>query len=105
MGCVMSYATGLDGSRPAPAGILGFSGFMPAVEGWDPALAQRAGLPVLVTHGSRDAVIAVELGRSAAERMAAAGLDVEYREFEGGHHIDPRDLPVAAAWLERVLPG
>ena len=33
MGCVMSYATGLDAARPAPAGILAFSGFIPQVPG------------------------------------------------------------------------
>ncbi len=103
MGCVMSYATGLDATRPAPAGILGFSGFIPEVPGWEPALAQRRGLPVLVTHGTLDQVISVEFARAAVERMRAAQLDVEYREFEGAHHIDPRDLPVAAAWLARVL--
>lgn len=105
MGCVMSYASGLDARRPAPAGILGLSGFLPSVQGWTPALDARAGLPALVTHGSRDEVIPVELAREAVERLRAGRLEVEYREFEGGHHIDPRDLPVAAAWLERVLPG
>ena len=34
MGSVMSYALGLGGDRPAPAGILAFSGFVPIVEGW-----------------------------------------------------------------------
>src|SRR3954447_5099554 len=31
MGAVMSYAMGLGAGRPAPAGILAFSGFVPAV--------------------------------------------------------------------------
>ena len=44
MGAVMSYALGLGGERPAPAGILAFSGFMPTIEGWQPALEQRRGL-------------------------------------------------------------
>src|SRR5579863_6282804 len=35
MGAVMSYALGLGPGRPAPAGILAFSGFIPAVEGWE----------------------------------------------------------------------
>src|SRR3954452_17921750 len=32
MGAVMSYAMGLSAERPAPAGILGFSGFVPTLE-------------------------------------------------------------------------
>ena len=41
MGSVMSYALGLGPDRPAPAGILAFSGFVPTVEGWEPDLAGR----------------------------------------------------------------
>jgi phospholipase/carboxylesterase len=39
MGTVMSYAMGLGRDRPAPAGILAFSGFMPTVDGWEPDLS------------------------------------------------------------------
>ena len=35
MGSVMSYSLGLNAGRPAPAGILAFSGFVPVVEGWE----------------------------------------------------------------------
>ena len=38
MGSVMSYALGLVGDRPVPAGILAFSGFIPTVDGWEPDL-------------------------------------------------------------------
>ena len=41
MGTVMSYALGLGGDRPAPAGILALSGFIPTVEGWEPSLDER----------------------------------------------------------------
>ena len=103
MGCVMSYATGFDPDRPAPAGILGLSGFIPTVEGWEPALGARKGLPVFVAHGSRDAVISVEFARDAVRRMREAGVAVDYHESEAGHHIDPRELPAAIAWLRRTL--
>jgi phospholipase/carboxylesterase len=103
MGAVMSYALGLGPDRPAPAGILAFSGFVASVAGWQPELARRRGLPVFIAHGSRDAVIAVAFAREARERLAAAGLEVDYHESEAGHHIDPRELPAAAAWLDRTL--
>ena len=103
MGCVMSYALGLDGSRPAPAGILAFSGFIPTVPGWQPDLDARRGLEVFIAHGRRDAVIAVQFGRQAAELLRAGGLSVDYHESEASHHIDPRELPAAATWLERLL--
>jgi phospholipase/carboxylesterase len=100
MGCVMSYATGLGPGRPSPAGILAMSGFIPTVEGWEPELDGRAGLPVFITHGARDPVISVDFARAARERLAAGGLDVEYHEHQGGHQLDPRTLPLMTAWLQ-----
>src|SRR3954449_13623409 len=57
MGAVMSYSLGLDVDRPAPAGILAFSGFIPVVEGWEPGLAGRRGLRAFIAHGRRDPVM------------------------------------------------
>ncbi len=103
MGAVMSYALGLGPGRPAPAGIMAFSGFLPSVTGWQADTATRGGLPVYVTHGREDQVIPVELGRAARDTLTEGGLQVEYVEHVGGHRIDPRGLPTAQAWLERAL--
>ena len=103
MGSVMSYALGLAPGRPAPAGILAFSGFIPTVEGWAPDLEGRRGTRVLIAHGRHDPVIDVSFARAARELLEAAGIDVDYREFDGAHHIDPSDLPRATAWLGRTI--
>jgi len=105
MGAVMSYAMGLDPSRPVPAGILALSGFIPQVERWAPDLASRAGMPVFIAHGRADAVIDVGFGRSAAQTLSEAGLKASYHESGAGHHVDPAQLPAAAAWLEQALAG
>ena len=99
MGCVMSYATGLGPRRPAPAGILAMSGFIPTVEGWEPELQTRPDLPVFITHGARDPVISVDFAHDARRQLEAAGLPVEYHEHGGGHHLDPRTLPLMTAWV------
>jgi phospholipase/carboxylesterase len=75
------------------------SGFIPTVDGWEPELASRSGLPVFITHGSRDRVISVEFARDAHARLEAAGLAVSYHEHGGGHHIDPPTVPLMRAWL------
>jgi phospholipase/carboxylesterase len=103
MGTVMSYALGLGADRPAPAGILAFSGFIPTVDRWEPDLASRAGRRVLITHGRHDPVIDVSFARSARELLEGAGLVVDYRESSAAHTIDPGDLPRAAAWLARTI--
>jgi phospholipase/carboxylesterase len=104
MGTVMSYALGLDPDRPAPAGILAFSGFIPTVEGWEPSLTDRTATKVFIAHGRRDPVMDVGFARSARQRLEEAGLQVDYRESEAAHTIDPADLPRAQAWLATVAP-
>jgi phospholipase/carboxylesterase len=104
MGAVMSYAMGLGAERPAVAGILAFSGFVPTVEGWEPSLGDRAGTRVFISHGNRDPVISIDFALRARELLEAGGLDVSYRESELGHQIDPAHLRDASGWLDEVLP-
>ena len=89
MGSVMSYSLGLGADRPAPAGILAFSGFVPIVDGWEPDLAGRQDdarvhrpRPPRPGDGGR-------LRPRARELLEAGGLDVEYHESDAAHHIDP----------------
>jgi phospholipase/carboxylesterase len=103
MGAVMSYAMALSADRPAPLGILAFSGFIPDVEGWQPDLAGRAAVSVFIAHGRRDQVIDVAFARAAAEQLRDGGLAVDYHESDAAHHIDPREIPAAGAWLQDTL--
>ena len=103
MGTVMSYSLGLGADRPAPAGILAFSGFLPAVEGWEPALGDRTDTRVLIAHGRNDPVIGVEFARRARELLEQGGLGVDYGASDAVHTIDAADLPRARAWLGEVI--
>jgi phospholipase/carboxylesterase len=104
MGAVMSYAMGLGADRLPVAGILAFSGFVPTVEGWEPALADRTDTRAFISHGSRDPVIGIEFAERARELLTDGGLDVTYRTSELGHQIDPAHLREASAWLGELLP-
>ena len=104
MGSVMSFAMGLSEDRPAVAGILGFSGFVPTVEGWEPSFADRPGTRVFVSHGRRDPVIGIEFAERARELVEAGGLDLTYRVSDLGHQIDPAHLREASAWVGELLP-
>jgi phospholipase/carboxylesterase len=99
-GGVMSYAVGLGPGRPRPAGILAMSCFVPTVEGWEPDLESRPGLPVFHVHGEHDPVITVDFARAARDLLEPA-VDLTYREFPGAHHVDPRLLPELAEWVAR----
>jgi phospholipase/carboxylesterase len=97
MGSVMSYALGLGPDRPAPAGILAFSGFLPTVEGWEPALPRPT--RVFVAHGRADPIIEVGFARRAQQLLEHAGMDVDYHEGDYGHWIEPAGLAAATRWL------
>jgi phospholipase/carboxylesterase len=103
MGSVMSYAMGLGGERPAPAGILAFSGFVPTVSGWEPSLADRTQLRAFIAHGRQDPVMQVQFGRAARDLLSGAGLEVEYHESDAGHQIDAHHIPAATDWLSATL--
>lgn len=99
-GAAMSFALGFGPGRPAPAGILALSGFLPHVPGFEPQLDGRAGHPVALGHGAADPVIPVAFAHAARERLLAAGVDLLYRETPGmGHTIDPGFVPELRAWL------
>lgn len=104
-GTVMSYALGLGAGRPAPAGIVALSGFLPDVEGFTLDLAAHRKVPVTIAHGSLDRVIDVAFGRDARDRLAAAGLDVAYRESPVPHGIDPAVIPDLRDFVRRVVPA
>jgi phospholipase/carboxylesterase len=103
MGSVMSYSLGLGADRPAPAGILAFSGFIPVVDRWQAHLEDRQGTRAFVAHGRNDPIMAVDFARQARELLESGGLDVEYHESDAGHHIDPAHVPAAVDWLAATL--
>jgi phospholipase/carboxylesterase len=103
MGSVMSYSLGLGAGRPAPAGILAFSGFIPTVEGWQPSLADRTDTRVFIAHGRNDPIMDVSFARDARALLEAGGLPVEYHESDAGHHIDPAHVQPAVEWLRTTL--
>jgi phospholipase/carboxylesterase len=100
-GAVMSYATALGEGRPAPAGILAMSGFIPTVEGWAMKSDLRD-LPVAIAHGSMDPVIPVDFAHDARDRLEAAGANVLFRESAMAHTIDPRVIPDLQEWVTEV---
>jgi phospholipase/carboxylesterase len=104
LGAVMSYAMALSAYRPAAAGILAFSGFIPIVEDWRPSLEDRRDTAVFVAHGRNDPIIEIGFARGARELLEGAGLEVTYRESDVGHQIDPSHLADATTWLAETLP-
>ncbi len=103
MGAVMSYALGLGAGRPAPAGIVALSGFVPTVEGFELDLRRRQGLRAAIGHGTQDPIISVDFAREARRRLEEAGIVVLYRESAMPHTIDPSFIALLRDWLKERL--
>jgi phospholipase/carboxylesterase len=76
---------------------------MPEADGFELDLTGLAGYPIAIAHGSLDPVIPVEFSRAAAERVAAAGAALLWRETPVPHTIDPRVLPELQAFIAAAL--
>lgn len=73
---------------------IGFSpGFIaPAIERGHPR--------VFISHGDTDRVLPIDAcSRSIVPRLRAAGYEVEYMEFDGGHVLPPAIARAAVAWF------
>lgn len=103
MGAAMSHTMGWSEDRPAVAGVLAFSGFVPSVPGWRASFVGREDTRAFLAHGDRDPVIEVGFGRAARDLLVAGGIDVTYRESGVVHTIDPAVIPAAAEWLAATV--
>ncbi|MEO8604394.1 MAG: alpha/beta hydrolase-fold protein [bacterium] len=101
-GGVMAYALALR-HRARLAGVAALSTWFAPGLGLTPDGARLDGLPVLVQHGTRDELIAIERGRESVEQLRAVGADVVYREYEMGHEISGPSLRDLAEFLDRQL--
>jgi phospholipase/carboxylesterase len=86
-GCLMTLETGLRYPHRL-AGLMGVSGYVHDPERllceMPPVAAQQR---VLLTHGTYDPLIPISRTRAQVQRLRAAGLSIEWREFAKEHTI------------------
>ncbi len=96
-GAFVSYLAGINRSD-AIDGIVVFGGRL--FTEWFTAeeLSAADGLRVFIAHGSED-----EIGNpeEARDMLTAAGCDVTFREFQGGHFIHLDTLHEAVEWMRQ----
>jgi phospholipase/carboxylesterase len=69
------------------AGLAILSATLVRKKHWTERAASRSGLPVLQSHGRADPVVPYENAEALRDLLIAAGLDVEWISFGGGHAI------------------
>lgn len=88
----------------AAAGVLNFSGFVPAHPDVVVTSETVAGTPFWWGHGTRDPSVVYDLARRGRSALEEAGADLEVRDYPMGHGIVPQELEDAMSWLRsRVL--
>jgi phospholipase/carboxylesterase len=102
-GGAMALHTGLrHGERLA--GILALSAFLPLAD----TLAEEAHpggreTPILMAHGTEDAIIPLARGRRSRDVLVAAGCRVTWREYPMPHAVSEAEIADVGAWLRQVL--
>jgi phospholipase/carboxylesterase len=78
-----------------PAGLLLMSGTLIARAEWAPRMERLAGLPILQSHGVYDPMLSYADAERLRDLWQAAGAQVTFTSFPGGHEI-PRSVLEAA---------
>ncbi|MFB9951433.1 alpha/beta hydrolase [Rhizobium puerariae] len=98
-GTIMSLDAVASGRWPVGA-VVGFSGRLASPQ----PLTPRGSTPILLVHGTDDAVIPVQETERAAAGLSALGLPVETRFEPGlGHTISGAGASHAGAFLARIF--
>lgn len=87
------------------AGLVQLSSSLLAKQDWRPSVADRAGLRVFQSHGTRDPILPYVMAERLRDELKQAGLAVEWHPFRGGHEIPEPILSRLGEFLASVLIG
>ena len=68
-------------------GVFILSSRMLMKEEFENKIHETEKIPIFMSHGLTDTVIAIEDGRSTKELLKSYGYEVEYREYDMAHQI------------------
>lgn len=102
MGAAMAHVL-LHGEPALVAGIVAASGYVPESVLPPAEPGALAGKPVLITHGTHDPVLPVEMGRRSRDIYARLPVRLTYTEFPGGHELPDTVITAAAGFLTDLL--
>lgn len=100
-GAMLSLDVALHRSAP-PAALVLLSGTLLAEPVWRPRLTALAGVPVLMSHGRSDALLPFAVAEELRDALVAAGAQVEWHPFGGGHEIPRTVLAATRAFLQKL---
>ncbi len=103
-GAMLSLDVALHRAKPL-AGLALMSATRINGKAWRAGLARVKGVPVFVSHGTRDPLLPFAEARTLRDELAGAGADVDWVEFGGGHEIPPPAMAGLRRLIQRVAAG
>ena len=97
-GAMLALDVALQRQVP-PSGLILMSGTLLAESEWQPRMPQLRGIPVLLSHGRADGLLPFSIAELLRERLVAAGAEVDFHPFIGGHEIPATVLAAATRYL------
>lgn len=85
-----------------PAGLLLMSGTLINEAEWQPRLPSLRGVPVLLSHGRADPLLPYAAAEVLRDRLRAAGAEVSWHPFLGGHEVPQIVISAAGAFLRGI---
>lgn len=86
-----------------PAALALFSGTLLMEADWKQRAPRRRGLHVLQTHGRQDPLLAFEMAERLRDLLLEAGLEVDFRPFDGPHTISGEGVSAFADLVKARL--
>ena len=87
----------------ALGGVIALSTYAPTFSDTLPVSASQQRIPALCLHGQHDDVVQNAMGRTAYERLKAAGVSVTWQEYPMGHEVLPEEIHDIGTWLAKRL--
>lgn len=81
-------------------GIIALSSYLPLRERLAAELSPaNRNTPVLMCHGREDVVVLPAFGEQSRDVLMAVGVEVDWRQYSVGHHLNEPETHDIAAWL------
>ena len=101
-GAVVFHTAYLKWQGPL-GGVIALSTYAPTFSDTLPLSASQQRIPALCLHGQHDDVVHNAMGRTAYERLKAAGVSVTWQEYPMGHEVLPEEIHDIGTWLAKRL--
>jgi phospholipase/carboxylesterase len=102
-GAMMSLAVALTYPGSAAAVVAMSGRMLPQTLSLIPDKDALIGLPIFVSHGTRDTLLPINQGRDARAKLSELPVELTYREYDMGHEVSYDSLEDITRWLKEQL--